>query len=138
MPMPSAARVCVVGAAGVLALSVAGGLARWAAGGSGPTRSPGTSRRRPRFATRAATCMRPRSPASNHSSEHDMPVPIFPIPMWEEDLTLFGVIMAGVIMVCAGALAYFRRVRMDRPPVGTFNGRDVAILLTFIGVLPFI
>jgi hypothetical protein len=67
-----------------------------------------------------------------------MPVPIFPIPMWEQDLTLFGVILAGVILVCAGALAYFRHVRVDRPPVGTFNTRDVVILLIFIGVLPFV
>jgi hypothetical protein len=67
-----------------------------------------------------------------------MSVPIFPIPMWEQSLTLFCIIMVGTIVVCAGALAYFRRVRMDRPPVGTFNARDVVILLIFIGVLPFI
>jgi hypothetical protein len=67
-----------------------------------------------------------------------MSAPIFPIPMWEQSLTLFCIIMVGTIVVCAGALAYFRRVRMDRPPVGTFNARDVAILLIFIGVLPFV
>jgi hypothetical protein len=67
-----------------------------------------------------------------------MPVPIFPIPMWEQSLTLFCVIMAGVILVCAGALAYFRRVRMERPAVGTFNARDVVILLVLIGVLPWV
>jgi hypothetical protein len=58
--------------------------------------------------------------------------------MWEQSLTLFGVITTGTIVVCAGALAYFRRVRMDRPPVGTFNARDVVILLVFIGILPFV
>jgi len=63
--------------------------------------------------------------------------PIFPIPMWEESLYLFLVITTGVTVICAGALAYFRRVRMDRPAVGTFNTRDVVILLIFIGVLPF-
>jgi hypothetical protein len=63
---------------------------------------------------------------------------IFPIPLWEQTLTLFFVILIGTIVVCAGALAYFRHVRMERPPVGTFNGRDVAILLIFIGVLPFV
>lgn len=67
-----------------------------------------------------------------------MSVPIFPIPMWEQSLTLFGVITTGTIVICAGALAYFRRVRMDRPPVGTFNARDVVILLIFIGILPFV
>ena len=67
-----------------------------------------------------------------------MPVPIQPIPMWEQDLTLFGVIMTGVIVVCGGALIYFRRVRTDRPPIGTFNARDVVILLVFVGILPFV
>jgi hypothetical protein len=67
-----------------------------------------------------------------------MPVVIFPIPQWEESLTLFGVILTGMIVVCAGGLAYFRYVRMERPPVGTFNTRDVVILLIVIGVLPFV
>jgi hypothetical protein len=67
-----------------------------------------------------------------------MPVVIFPIPQWEESLTLFGVILTGVIVVCAGSLAYFRHVRMERPPVGAFNTRDVVILLVVIGVLPFV
>jgi hypothetical protein len=67
-----------------------------------------------------------------------MQVLIFPIPQWEQTLTSCGVIMTGAILVCAGALAYFRRVRMERPPVGTFNTRDVVILLIVIGVLPFV
>jgi hypothetical protein len=67
-----------------------------------------------------------------------MPVEIFPIPLWEQCLTLFCVILAGVTITCTGTLVYFRRVRMERPPVGTFNGRDVVILLIAIGVLPFI
>jgi hypothetical protein len=58
--------------------------------------------------------------------------------MLEQTCTEFGVIMTGTIVVCGGALAYFRRVRMERPAVGTFNARDVAILLVFIGVLPFV
>jgi hypothetical protein len=67
-----------------------------------------------------------------------MPVVTFPIPQWEESLTLFGVVLSGLIVVCAGGLAYFRYVRMERPPVGTFNTRDVVILLVVIGVLPFV
>jgi hypothetical protein len=67
-----------------------------------------------------------------------MSVPIFPIPMWEQSLTLFFIIVTGATLVSAGALTYFRRVRMDRPPVGTFNARDVVILLVFIGILPFV
>jgi hypothetical protein len=67
-----------------------------------------------------------------------MSLPIFPIPQWEQSLTLFFIIITGATLVCAGALTYFRRVRMDRPPVGTFNARDVVILLIFIGILPFV
>jgi hypothetical protein len=67
-----------------------------------------------------------------------MSVPIQPIPMWEQTLTEFGVIIFGMIAVCGGALAYFRRVRMERPPVGTFNARDVVTLLVVIGILPFV
>jgi hypothetical protein len=67
-----------------------------------------------------------------------MSVPIFPIPQWEESLTLFCVITAGVLVICGGALTYFRHVRMERPAVGTFNARDVVILLIFIGILPFV
>jgi hypothetical protein len=67
-----------------------------------------------------------------------MPVYIFPIPLWEQCLYLFFVILVGTALACAGALTYFRRVRMERPAVGTFNGRDVVILLFFIGVLPFV
>jgi len=67
-----------------------------------------------------------------------MSVPIEPISLLDQTLTELGVIMTGVIVVCGGALAYFRRVRMERPAVGTFNARDVVILLAFIGVLPFV
>jgi hypothetical protein len=66
-----------------------------------------------------------------------MPVPIEPISKLEQTFTELGVIMTAVVVVCAGALAYFRRVRMERPAVGTFNVRDVVILVVFIGVLPF-
>jgi hypothetical protein len=61
-----------------------------------------------------------------------------PISLLQQTLTEFGVIVLGVLLVCAGALWYFRRVRMDRPPVGTFNGRDILVLLVFIAALPFL
>lgn len=67
-----------------------------------------------------------------------MSVPIFPIPLWEQSFTQFCVIIAGTTLICGGALFYFRRVRMERPAVGTFNSRDVVILLVFIGILPFV
>lgn len=64
---------------------------------------------------------------------HDMPISLL-----QESLTEGAVTLVGVITVTSCALYYFRRVRQDRPPVGTFNGRDVAILFTFIVALPFL
>jgi hypothetical protein len=61
-----------------------------------------------------------------------------PISLLQQTFTEFGVIMVGLIAVSAGALFYFRHVRMERPPVGTFNGRDIGVLLVFISTLPFL
>jgi hypothetical protein len=60
------------------------------------------------------------------------------IPLFQQTATEFGVILFSVILVTSGALFYFRRVRMERPPIGTFNGRDIVILLAFIVALPFL
>jgi len=61
-----------------------------------------------------------------------------PISLLQQNLIELGVTLVGAFAVSAGALLYFRRVRMERPPVGTFNGRDIAILLGFIIALPFL
>src|SRR5690349_20326262 len=92
-----------------------------------------TSRPR-RCAAPGATCTR----SPSQPRERDMPVSTQPISLFQETATEFGVILAGVVLVCAGALFNFRRVRMERPPVGTFNGRDIVILLGFIVTLPFL
>jgi hypothetical protein len=68
-----------------------------------------------------------------------MPNPYsMPVSLLHQSLTEFFVALAGVIVVSSGALYYFRRVRQERPPVGTFNGRDIAILLALIIGLPFL
>jgi len=64
---------------------------------------------------------------------HDMPISLL-----QETVTELGVTLVGIVAVTNCALFYFRRVRLDRPPVGTFNGRDIGILLTFIIALPFL
>jgi hypothetical protein len=61
-----------------------------------------------------------------------------PISLLQQQLTGMAVSLAGVLLVCACALLYFRRVRLDRPPIGTFNARDIGILLTIITALPFL
>lgn len=49
-----------------------------------------------------------------------------------------------VIVFAGGALAaclswlYFRRCAVTRPPIGVFNMRDVAILMTAIAVIPYV
>ena len=68
-----------------------------------------------------------------------MPNPYrMPISLLQQSLTEFIVALVGVVVVSGGALLYFRRVRLERPPIGTFNGRDIAILLALIVALPFL
>jgi hypothetical protein len=62
----------------------------------------------------------------------------FAIPLLQQSVIEFGVTLVASVTVSAGALRYFRRVRLERPPVGTFNGRDIAILLALIIALPFL
>jgi hypothetical protein len=61
-----------------------------------------------------------------------------PIPIFQQTATEFGVLLVAITLVIFGALFYFRRVRMERPPIGTFNGRDIVVLLVFIITLPFL
>ncbi|HEX8094719.1 MAG TPA: hypothetical protein VF542_12880 [Jatrophihabitans sp.] len=44
----------------------------------------------------------------------------------------------GAVLTSAGALSYLRRVRLERPAIGTFNSRDIRILFTFIVFLPLL
>jgi hypothetical protein len=67
-----------------------------------------------------------------------MPVTTEPISLLHQTLVEFAVILVGVTLVTLGSLAYFRRVRMERPPIGTFNGRDIVVLLVFVSLLPFL
>src|SRR5713226_4135516 len=48
------------------------------------------------------------------------------------------VVLFGALLTSACALLYFRRVRLDRPPLGVFNPRDVGVLLFFILGLPLL
>jgi hypothetical protein len=66
------------------------------------------------------------------------PAHAFAVPLLQQSLLEFAVCLVGAITVATGALAYFRRVRVERPAVGTFNGRDIAILLVLIVALPFL
>jgi hypothetical protein len=46
------------------------------------------------------------------------------------------IVLIGAIATCLFATGYLRRVRLERPAVGTFNGRDVVVLFFFIVTLP--
>ena len=46
------------------------------------------------------------------------------------------VVLTGALATAAGSVLYLRRVRLDRPAIGTFNTRDMVILFGFIVVLP--
>lgn len=55
--------------------------------------------------------------------------------VWQSLVELVVIVVGGVATsLCA--LWYFRRVRLDRPAIGTFNGRDIGVIFGFILVLP--
>jgi hypothetical protein len=53
-------------------------------------------------------------------------------------LSLFQLCMTifGAMAACLGALLYLRKVRLERPAIGKFNGRDVVFLFAFLVLLP--
>jgi hypothetical protein len=53
-------------------------------------------------------------------------------------LSLVGLVWVTpiVLVVCLAGVYYMRRVRLDRPPIGTFNGRDIATLFVFVNLIP--
>lgn len=55
---------------------------------------------------------------------------------WTLSIFQLCVALLGSTAASLGALAYFRRVRLDRPAIGRFNGRDVTILFFFLMILP--
>ena len=52
--------------------------------------------------------------------------------------TLFQIVVGiiGSLTTTLCALAYFRHIRLTRPPIGTFNARDLTVLACFIVTLP--
>lgn len=55
---------------------------------------------------------------------------------WILSVFQLGVALIGAAAASLGALAYFRRVRLERPAIGRFNGRDVTTLFIFLMILP--
>lgn len=55
-------------------------------------------------------------------------------------LSLLELSVAGpaAVLTSASALYYLRRVRLERPAIGTFNSRDIRILFVFIVFLPLL
>lgn len=53
-------------------------------------------------------------------------------------LALFSLLLGvpAALAVPLAALAYFRRVHIERPPVGTFNGRDMVVLFCLLSAIP--
>ncbi|MEO7262479.1 MAG: hypothetical protein ABI047_14675 [Jatrophihabitantaceae bacterium] len=53
-------------------------------------------------------------------------------------LMAFAVAGPASVLTCAAALFYLRRVRLERPAIGTFNSRDIRVLFIFIVFLPLL
>jgi hypothetical protein len=58
--------------------------------------------------------------------------------MLGETFFLTGTVLVGALISAACALFYFQRVRLERPAIGVFNFRDIAVLLFFILTLPLL
>jgi hypothetical protein len=54
----------------------------------------------------------------------------------EPALSSIAVVSAFVLVAVVGAVLYARRVRMDRPPIGAFNLRDIVVISIVVVVLP--
>ena len=58
--------------------------------------------------------------------------------MLSQTLFVASVVSFGSLGTAGAALAYYRRVRLERPAIGTFNTRDVVVLSVFIVLLPIL
>lgn len=58
--------------------------------------------------------------------------------MLTQTLFVASVVSVGALGTALAALAYFRRVHLERPAIGTFNTRDVMVLSVFIVLLPIL
>jgi hypothetical protein len=47
-----------------------------------------------------------------------------------------SVVCAGAVLAVLAALTFLRNVQLQRPAIGTFNGRDIVVLFVFIVTLP--
>jgi hypothetical protein len=56
--------------------------------------------------------------------------------MLEQTVFQTAVVLFGALSTTSAALFYFRKVRLERPAIGVFNGRDIVILFGFIVTLP--
>ncbi|MDQ4068444.1 MAG: hypothetical protein M3203_03050 [Actinomycetota bacterium] len=54
----------------------------------------------------------------------------------DPSLISVAVVMAHVGLILVAGVSYLRRARVDRPPVGVFNGRDVLVVAVALVVIP--
>lgn len=54
--------------------------------------------------------------------------------------TIFQTVVAlvGCLLAISCAALYFQRIRLERPALGSFNGRDIVVVFVFIVLLPFL
>ncbi|HEY0808265.1 MAG TPA: hypothetical protein VGD84_24570, partial [Pseudonocardiaceae bacterium] len=57
-------------------------------------------------------------------------------PLLDQSILELITVLVGTLATIACSLLYLRHVRMERPAIGRFNGRDVIVLLTFLVILP--
>lgn len=57
-------------------------------------------------------------------------------PVLDQETFEFITALIGTLATIACSLWYLRRVRMERPAIGRFNGRDLVVVVSFLVILP--
>ena len=52
--------------------------------------------------------------------------------------TSLAVVLAVAVLTAFGGVVYFRRIRVNRPPIGVVNLRDAVILIAVLMVMPYL
>ena len=88
---------------------------------------------------RRAAAPRPRRPRRDHLHHRSHTSGSLTMSLIvRQSLLQLTVSIVATMAATLGAVAYLRRVRAERPAIGTFNFRDVATLFAFIITLPLI
>jgi hypothetical protein len=69
---------------------------------------------------------------------HDLLIPKSPNLLLPQSMVQLSVAVLATAVTTLGAIFYLRRIRVERPTIGTFNLRDIANLMFLVVCLPLV